>query len=141
MVMICDGKEEIVIWDSMKWVCFFFSNNSMGLMLCQFVDVVQVGDQICVQCQEDGILCFVQIFVVQSVLIFFDLKDGVICLLVGGFFFEQSNYNCVIQVKCQLGFSFKLFIYSVVLDNGFIVVSLVNDVLIVFVDEYLDKVW
>ncbi len=61
--------------------------------------------------------------------------------LVGGFSFEQSNYNRAIQAKRQPGSSFKPFIYSAALDNGFTAASLVNDAPIVFVDEYLDKVW
>ncbi|MCZ4136110.1 peptidase, partial [Escherichia coli] len=46
-----------------------------------------------------------------------------------------------IQAKRQPGSSFKPFIYSAALDNGFTAASLVNDAPIVFVDEYLDKVW
>jgi penicillin-binding protein 1A len=45
------------------------------------------------------------------------------------------------QAKRQPGSSFKPFIYSAALDNGYTAASLVNDAPIVFVDEYLDKVW
>jgi penicillin-binding protein 1A len=45
------------------------------------------------------------------------------------------------QAKRQPGSSFKPFVYSAALDNGYTAASLVNDAPIVFVDEYLDKVW
>ncbi|HBP4582658.1 TPA: penicillin-binding protein 1A [Pseudomonas aeruginosa] len=141
MVMTRDGKEEAVTWDSMKWARPFLSNNSMGPMPRQPADMAQAGDQIRVQRQEDGTLRFVQIPAAQSALISLDPKDGAIRSLVGGFSFEQSNYNRAIQAKRQPGSSFKPFIYSAALDNGFTAASLVNDAPIVFVDEYLDKVW
>ncbi len=70
-----------------------------------------------------------------------DPQNGAIRALVGGFAFEQSNYNRATQAKRQPGSSFKPFIYSAALDNGYTAASLVNDAPIVFVDEYLDKVW
>ncbi|MFU1925500.1 hypothetical protein ACM6PT_51160, partial [Klebsiella pneumoniae] len=69
------------------------SNNSMGPIPRQPADVAQAGDQIRVQRQEDGTLRFVQIPAAQSALISLDPKDGAIRSLVGGFSFEQSNYN------------------------------------------------
>jgi len=45
------------------------------------------------------------------------------------------------QAKRQPGSSFKPFVYSAALDSGYTAASLVNDAPIVFVDEYLDKVW
>ena len=101
MVMTRDGKEEAVTWDSMKWARPFLSNNSMGPMPRQPADVAQAGDQIRVQRQEDGTLRFVQIPAAQSALISLDPKDGAIRSLVGGFSFEQSNYNRAIQAKRQ----------------------------------------
>ncbi|WP_262409301.1 penicillin-binding transpeptidase domain-containing protein, partial [Pseudomonas viridiflava] len=76
-----------------------------------------------------------------SALVSLDPQNGAIRALVGGFAFEQSNYNRAMQAKRQPGSSFKPFIYSAALDNGYTASSLVNDAPIVFVDEYLDKVW
>ena len=70
-----------------------------------------------------------------------DPQNGAIRSLVGGFAFEQSNYNRAMQAKRQPGSSFKPFVYSAALDNGYTAATLVNDAPIVFVDEYLDKVW
>lgn len=139
-VLTRTGKEH-VSWDSMKWARPFLNTNSMGPVPKQPSDVAQVGDLIRVQRQKDDSLKFSQVPVAQGALVSLDPQNGAIRALVGGFAFEQSNYNRVTQAKRQPGSSFKPFIYSAALDNGYTAASLVNDAPIVFVDEYLDKVW
>lgn len=141
LVLTRSGKEEAVGWDSMKWARPFLNTNSLGPRPQQPADVAQVGDLIRVQRQTDGTLLFVQQPAAQSALVSLDPQNGAIRSLVGGFSFEQSNYNRAVQAKRQPGSSFKPFLYSAALDNGFTAASLVNDAPIVFVDEYLDKVW
>ncbi|WP_438866135.1 penicillin-binding protein 1A [Pseudomonas abieticivorans] len=136
-----DGKQEHVAWDTMKWARPFLNTNSMGRMPTQPSDVAQVGDLIRVQRQADDSLKFSQAPTAQSALVSLDPQNGAIRALVGGFAFEQSNYNRAMQAKRQPGSSFKPFIYATALDNGYTPASLVNDAPIVFVDEYLDKVW
>ncbi len=77
----------------------------------------------------------------QSALVTLDPHNGAIRALVGGFSFEQSNYNRAAQAKRQPGSSFKPFIYSAALDSGYTAATLVNDAPIVFVDDYLEQVW
>nr|WP_248795933.1 penicillin-binding protein 1A [Pseudomonas sp. MWU13-2105] len=132
---------EIVNWDSMKWARPYLNTNSLGAAPKQPADVAQVGDLIRVQRQADNSLKFSQVPVAQGALVSLDPQNGAIRALVGGFAFEQSNYNRATQAKRQPGSSFKPFIYSSALDNGYTPASLVNDAPIVFVDEYLDKVW
>ncbi|WP_435636085.1 penicillin-binding protein 1A [Pseudomonas solani] len=141
LVLTRGGKEETVGWDSMKWARPFLNTNSLGPRPQQPADVAQVGDLIRVQRQADGNLLFVQQPAAQSALVSLAPENGAIRSLVGGFSFEQSNYNRAVQAKRQPGSSFKPFLYSAALDNGFTAASLVNDAPIVFVDEYLDKVW
>ena len=133
--------EEHVSWDTMKWARPFLNTNSMGANPKQPADVAQVGDLVRVQRQPDNSLKFSQIPQAQGALVSLDPQNGAIRSLVGGFAFEQSNYNRVTQAKRQPGSSFKPFVYSAALDNGYTAASLVNDAPIVFVDEYLDKVW
>jgi len=134
-------KEETVEWASMKWARPYLNTNSLGANPRQPADVAHVGDLVRVQRQADGSLKFSQIPVAQSALVSLDPQNGAIRALVGGFAFEQSNYNRALQAKRQPGSSFKPFLYSAALDNGYTASSLVNDAPIVFVDEYLDKVW
>ncbi|WP_426142389.1 penicillin-binding protein 1A [Pseudomonas sp. DWP3-1-2] len=134
-------KEETVDWATMKWARPYLNTNSLGPNPRQPADVAQVGDLIRVQRQENDSLKFSQIPVAQSALVSLDPQNGAIRALVGGFAFEQSNYNRAMQAKRQPGSSFKPFLYCAALDNGYTASSLVNDAPIVFVDEYLDKVW
>ena len=140
-VLTRDNKEEQVAWDSMKWARPFLNTNSVGRAPQQPGDVVQIGDLVRVQRQADGTLKFSQAPTAQGALVSLDPRTGAIRALVGGFAFEQSNYNRAMQAKRQPGSSFKPFIYSAALDSGYTPASLVNDAPIVFVDEYLDKVW
>ncbi|WP_390623754.1 MULTISPECIES: penicillin-binding protein 1A [Pseudomonas] len=141
LVLLRSGVEEAVAWDSMKWARPFLNTNSLGPRPQQPGDVTQVGDLIRVQRQDDGSLRFVQLPQAQSALVSLDPDNGAIRALVGGFSFEQSNYNRAAQAKRQPGSSFKPFIYSAALDRGYTAASLVNDAPIVFVDEYLDQGW
>ena len=133
--------EEHVAWDTMKWARPFLNTNSMGANPRQPSDVAAVGDLVRVQRQKDNSLKFSQIPQAQGALVSLDPQNGAIRSLVGGFAFEQSNYNRAMQAKRQPGSSFKPFVYSAALDSGYTAATLVNDAPIVFVDEYLDKVW
>ncbi len=136
------GQEETISWDSMKWARPYLNTNSLGARPQKPADVVQVGDLVRVQRMEDGSLRFSQVPAAQGALVSLDPSNGAIRALVGGFSFEQSNYNRAAQAKRQPGSSFKPFLYSAALDRGYTAASLVNDAPIVFVDDYnTDKVW
>ncbi|WP_407691596.1 penicillin-binding protein 1A [Pseudomonas taeanensis] len=141
LVLTRNGTEEAVAWDSMKWARPFLNTNSLGPRPQQPSDVAQIGDLIRVQRQDDGSLRFVQLPIAQSALVSLDPQNGAIRALVGGFSFEQSNYNRAAQAKRQPGSSFKPFIYSAALDSGYTAATLVNDAPIVLVDDYLNQVW
>lgn len=141
LVLLRNGEEHAVAWDSMKWARPFLNTNSLGPRPQQPADVSQIGDLIRVQRQEDGSLRFVQLPAAQSALVSLDPNNGAIRALVGGFSFEQSNYNRAAQAKRQPGSSFKPFVYSAALDKGYTAATLVNDAPIVFADDALSQVW
>uniref|UniRef100_UPI004064B80C penicillin-binding protein 1A n=1 Tax=Metapseudomonas boanensis TaxID=2822138 RepID=UPI004064B80C len=141
LVLTRSGQEEAVSWDSMKWARPFLNTNSLGPRPQRPADVTQVGDLIRVQRQADGSLNFVQLPAAQSALVSLDPESGAIRALVGGFSFEQSNYNRAVQAKRQPGSSFKPFLYSAALDNGFTAASLVNDAPIVFQEAGMEEAW
>ncbi|MFR0674095.1 penicillin-binding protein 1A [Enterobacterales bacterium AW_CKDN230030176-1A_HGKHYDSX7] len=141
LVMTRGGKEEQVAWETLKWARPHLNVNSLGRAPTSPADVAQAGDLIRVQRLADGTLKFSQVPGAQSALVTLDPTSGAIRALVGGFSFEQSNYNRAMQAKRQPGSSFKPFIYSAALDSGYTAASLVNDAPIVFVDPSVDKVW
>lgn len=141
LVLSRNGEEEAVPWESMKWARPFLNTNSLGARPQKPNDVTQVGDLVRVKREADGSLSIRQVPAAQAALVCLDPSNGAIRALVGGFSFEQSNYNRATQAKRQPGSSFKPFIYSAALDKGFTAASLVNDAPIVFQEAGMDEAW
>ncbi len=141
LVMLRNGEEQAVAWTSMQWARPFLNSNSMGPVPRKPADIVQPGDIIRVKRLDDDRLVFAQLPAAQSALVTLDPANGAIRALVGGFSFEQSNYNRATQAKRQPGSSFKPFVYSAALDNGYTAASLVNDAPIVFQEAGMAEAW
>jgi penicillin-binding protein 1A len=141
LVMLRNGDEQAVAWTSMQWARPFINSNSMGPVPRKPADIVQPGDIIRVKRLDDDRLVFAQLPAAQSALVTLDPANGAIRALVGGFSFEQSNYNRATQAKRQPGSSFKPFVYSAALDNGYTAASLVNDAPIVFQEAGMAEAW
>lgn len=141
LVLLRDGREEAVAWESMQWARPFLGSDSMGPRPRSPADVAKVGDLIRVQPQPEGKYAFSQIPAAQTALVSLDPANGAIRALVGGFAFDQSNYNRATQAKRQPGSSFKPFLYSAALDNGYTAASLVNDAPIVFQESGMQEAW
>lgn len=64
---------------------------------------------------------------VEGAFVAIDPRDGAIKAMVGGFDFEKNKFNHVTQAWRQPGSSFKPFIYSAALEQGFSPATIVND--------------
>jgi penicillin-binding protein 1A len=64
---------------------------------------------------------------VQGGLIAMDPQTGRVLAMVGGFSYSQSEFNRATQAMRQPGSSFKPFVYSAALDNGYTPASVVLD--------------
>ena len=82
-----------------------------------------------------------QIPAAQGALVSLEPEDGAIRALVGGYDFRQSHFNRVTQAARQPGSSFKPFIYSAALENGYTAASIINDAPIIFEQANLEDVW
>ncbi|MEB2327866.1 MAG: penicillin-binding protein 1A [Pseudomonas sp.] len=139
-VLLRDGSEHAVSWESMKWARPFLATNSLGPRPQRPAEVVARGDLIRIRLDGESAR-FSQVPVAQAALVSLDPIDGSIEALAGGFSFGQSKYNRAIQAKRQPGSSFKPFVYSAALDAGYTAATLVNDSPIVFVEEGMDRIW
>ncbi|MCQ4257375.1 penicillin-binding protein 1A [Stutzerimonas stutzeri] len=139
-VLLRDGSEHSVSWESMKWARPHINTNSLGPQPKAPSDVVESGDVIRVRITDEDVR-FAQVPQAQGALVSLDPLDGSIEALSGGFSFGQSNYNRAIQAKRQPGSSFKPFIYSAALDAGYTPATLVNDSPIVFIEQGQDRIW
>jgi penicillin-binding protein 1A len=78
---------------------------------------------------------------VEGAFVALDPADGATVALAGGFDFFASSFNRAVQARRQPGSSFKPFIYSAGLENGYSPASVINDAPLVFGDSELEDVW
>ncbi|MFA7300197.1 MAG: penicillin-binding protein 1A, partial [Sideroxydans sp.] len=79
---------------------------------------------------------------VEAAFVSADPRTGAVYALVGGFDFNRSQFNHVIQAWRQPGSSFKPFIYSAALEKGFTPASVVNDApLVVNLSDTGGELW
>jgi penicillin-binding protein 1A len=140
-ILLRGGQSSAIAWEDMRWARPHLNANSMGPVPRSPSDVVSKGDIVYVARGEGETYRLSQIPAAQAALVVLSPQDGSIQALTGGFSFLQSNYNRATQARRQPGSSFKPFLYSAALDNGYTPASLVNDAPLVFVDEYLDTEW
>ena len=76
----------------------------------------------------------------QAALVSVNPQNGSIISLVGGFDYTRSEFNRAVQGLRQPGSSFKPFIYSAALDNGFTASSIINDSPIAIRDA-VGRIW
>jgi penicillin-binding protein 1A len=78
---------------------------------------------------------------VQGALVALDPRDGATVALAGGYDFFASKFNRAVQARRQPGSSFKPFIYSAALENGFTPATLINDAPVVVENTGSGEAW
>jgi penicillin-binding protein 1A len=91
--------------------------------------VLSPGDVIYVEPVEDkpGQFRLRQIPDVSGAIVAMDPHTGRVLAMVGGFSFDQSEFNRATQAMRQPGSAFKPFVYATALDNGYTPSSIVLD--------------
>lgn len=128
-------------WTGISWARSPLPDGSVGPQLQRTADVLAVGDVIYIAQEVTGNWRMVQIPEAQGAFVAVDPQDGAISALIGGFDYFASNYNRAVQAKRQPGSSFKPFLYSAALDQGFTPASIVNDAPLVIEDAALEGSW
>ena len=100
------------------------------------------GALIRIQKDENDKWEIMQLPEVEAALVSIDPQDGAVRALVGGFDFNQNQFNHVTQAWRQPGSSFKPFIYSASLEKGFTPATIINDAPLSFNAEQTgSKLW
>lgn len=120
-----------------KWAKKALAKGAVGKEPTKLTDVIKAGDLILVQRKprdkadksDNRITAYNlrQVPKVNGGLIAMDPHTGRVLALVGGYSFEQSQFNRATQAKRQPGSAFKPFVYAAALDNGFTPASQVLD--------------
>ena len=115
--------------EDIQWAGKSRPNGMRGNAPSSITEVLSVGDIILVEShleKETG-YNLRQIPNVNGALIAMDPHTGRVKALIGGYSFDQSQFNRVTQAYRQPGSSFKPFVYSAALENGFTPASQVLD--------------
>ncbi|TQV72657.1 penicillin-binding protein 1A [Exilibacterium tricleocarpae] len=139
--VLADGQLISVGWEQgLASARRYLSEDRRGPKPKQAQDVVNLGDVVRVV-QRDELWHLTQVPEAQAALVALNPENGAIKSLVGGFDFNQSHFNRITQAARQPGSSFKPFIYTAALENGFSTASIINDAPIVLDDASLEGAW
>lgn len=128
-------------WDGLLWARPYRDENRRAPPLERAGDILEAGDVIRVNQEADGSWRLAQTPAVQGSLVSLAPRDGAVLALTGGFNYYHSKFNRVTQAKRQPGSSFKPFIYSAALKNGYTPASIINDAPVVYDDPGLKNQW
>ncbi len=108
--------------EGMKWA------KSGGKAVAKVTQVVSPGDVVYVEpAKNDGQFTLHQIPEVSGAMVVEDPWTGRVLAMVGGFSYDQSQFNRATQALRQPGSSFKPFVYAAALDNGYTPSTIVLD--------------
>jgi penicillin-binding protein 1A len=135
-----DGTVEIP-WEGLSWARRHVSENQLGPAPKVTSEIVRAGDVVRVRAGAEGGWRLAQLPAVEGAFVSMRPDDGAVLALVGGFDFARSKFNRAMQAQRLPGSSFKPFIYSAALENGFTAASMVNDAPVVFDDAGIEDTW
>ncbi|HET8706224.1 MAG TPA: penicillin-binding protein 1A [Pseudomonadales bacterium] len=135
-----DGELITIPLTNMKWAGKYISPSNRGPAPKTPAELMKPGDVIRVFKNEKQQWELAQIPKAQAALVSLDPDDGAIQALVGGFDFELSKFNRVVQAGRQPGSNFKPFIYAAAIDSGMTPATIINDAPIVL-DEGKPTEW
>jgi penicillin-binding protein 1A len=134
------GKARIN-WDGLSWASKALRNGT-GPSPRNAGEVLARGDVVHVITDGRGNAQLAQVPEVQAAVVALDPDDGAIVALAGGFDFYSNQYNRATQARRGAGSSFKPFLYSAALDNGFTPASIIMDIPLLLDDTgNSEEVW
>ena len=140
--LLANGQTVLLPWNGLAWARPIINadRNFLGPKPKQVSDILKPGDVVRLQHTEQQ-WQLIQLPQVQGASVALDPSNGALLALVGGFSFEQSNFNRATQAKRQAGSAFKPFLYSAALDKGLTLASIINDAPIVMSDLSQEAAW
>ena len=142
-IVLIDENFEIkkVDWSNeYNWAKKRISINNYGQRPNNFFDLVDFGDFVYLK-DNKSFFILEQIPIAESSLISLNPNTGEVIAYLGGKNFYQSSFDRVKLSYPQSGSSFKPFIYSAALNNGYNLSTLINDAPVVFEDDNLETAW
>ncbi|MBZ0216493.1 MAG: hypothetical protein K8F25_08070, partial [Fimbriimonadaceae bacterium] len=115
-------------FEGLKWARENKGDNALGPEIKSADQVLSPGDVVYIGPSVDGkIWELMQNPEVDGAIVVMDPHTGRVHALVGGFSYNESEFNRATQAQRQPGSAFKPFIYAAALDNGYTPSSVVMD--------------
>lgn len=141
VVYLGDDRKINLDWAGLSWARRYVTENALGTMPNNAGEILKGGDIVRVRQVGPNKWRLSQMPAIEGALVSIAPGNGAIRSIVGGFDFYRSKFNRVVQAERQPGSSFKPFIYSAAIENGFTTSTLVNDAPVVFDDPGLESIW
>jgi penicillin-binding protein 1A len=123
--VVKDREVGILALDGVKWTKPSSAAAKQGLRVSQ---VVSPGDVIYVEpLKEQGQYRLRQMPEISGAMVVMDPRTGRVLAMVGGFSYDQSQFNRATQALRQPGSSFKPLVYAAAIDNGYTPSTIVLD--------------
>ncbi|MEO0413017.1 MAG: penicillin-binding protein 1A [Pseudomonadota bacterium] len=127
-LVLADGSIGTLTFEDAKWARPWLPKQDVGPAPQTITDVVAAGHVLVVSPGEAlGTFKLEQVPDVQGGLVAMDPHTGRVLAMVGGFNFEQSEFNRATQAKRQTGSAFKPFVYTAALERGYTPSSIILD--------------
>lgn len=139
IALLANGEKITLPWNGLSWARKDLGNLRVGYNPKTAHDILKPGDVIRVR-QANNQWRLAEIPKIEGAFVAMNPEDGSIYALTGGFSFELSKFNRATQAERQPGSTFKPFIYSAALENGYTAASVINDAPIV-VQDYSTQGW
>ncbi|MEM8547743.1 MAG: penicillin-binding transpeptidase domain-containing protein, partial [Pseudomonadota bacterium] len=140
MRLAADQKVRVP-WSGMDWAAKFMDRNRITARPDAVTEVLAPGDVVYVIETITGMYALAQVPQAQGAIVALDPEDGAVAALAGGFDYRLSKFNRAVQADRQPGSSFKPFLYSAALANGFTTATVINDAPVVIQSSEYEGVW
>ena len=131
-----DGTEGRIPLRELYWARAWMKGQKRGAKVKRPSDVLKVGDLVAVEVitkddkselYPEGLYGLRQIPDINGGLVAIDPHTGRVLAMAGGYSYELSQFNRVMQARRQPGSAFKPFVYLAALDSGFTPSTLILD--------------
>lgn len=139
-VLRANGNLVIIPWEGLSWARRQINANYLGPRPHKASDILKLGDLVRIMPTNQK-WRLAQIPKAEAGLVTLNPINGAILALVGGFDFQLSNFNRITNAERQPGSSFKPFIYSAALDQGYTLATVINDAPIVVENPTDNSLW
>jgi penicillin-binding protein 1A len=135
-----NGAIITIPWNGIAWARKQVDADNLGPMPKVASDVLKLGDLIRIMPSSNS-WRLAQIPKSEAGMVALNPQNGQILAMIGGFDFQNSNFNRITNALRQPGSSFKPFIYSAALEKGYTLATVINDAPIVIENPTDNSLW